>query len=180
MASTFGSTDAWRMNSSTEVTNDVVGVVHQHVALRELTEEVDGLVVVVVRRALGDRHPVRVLELGPVEAVHATRARRGRRARVRRRRRRRSSVELARSSSSDLVGHRRVDLEAHGLAEAAAAQLELDRGQQVVGLLVLEGEVGVAGDPEGHVLVDLHAREELVEVGGDDLLERHEALAVGQ
>ena len=31
----------------------------------------------------------------------------------------------------------------------------------------------------GVVALDLHAGEELVEVGGDDLLERHEALAVG-
>jgi hypothetical protein len=30
------------------------------------------------------------------------------------------------------------------------------------------------------VLLDVHAREQLVEVGGDDLLERHVALAVGQ
>ena len=44
-----------------------------------------------------------------------------------------------------------VDLEAHGPAEAAPAQLHLDRGEQVVGLLLLEGEVGVAGDPEGVV-----------------------------
>ena len=72
-----------------------------------------------------------------------------------------------------------LDLEAHGPAEAAAAQLDLDRGEQVVGLLLLEGEVGVAGDPEGVVALDLHAREQRVEVGGDDLLERHEALAVG-
>ena len=37
-----------------------------------------------------------------------------------------------------------VDLEAHGAAEAPAAQLHLDRGEEVVGLLLLEGEVGVA------------------------------------
>ena len=88
-------------------------------------------------------------------------------------------VELALQQLADLVGDVGADLEAHGPAEPAAAQLDLDRGEQVVGLLLLEGEVGVAGDPEGVGGLDLHAREQLVEVGGDHLLEGHEALAVG-
>ena len=73
-----------------------------------------------------------------------------------------------------------VDLEAHGPAEPAAAQLHLDRGQQVVGLLLLEGQVGVAGDPErrGARPTSMPGNSG-VEVGGDHLLERHEALAVG-
>ena len=73
-----------------------------------------------------------------------------------------------------------VDLEPHGPAEPPAAQLDLDRREQVVGLLLLEGEVGVAGDPERVCCSTSMPGEELVEVGGDDLLERHEALAVGQ
>ena len=64
-------------------------------------------------------------------------------------------------------------LEPHDLAEAPPPQLVLDRAQQVVGL-VGDGEVGVARDPEVVVAQDLHAREELVEVAGDDRLERHE------
>ena len=43
-----------------------------------------------------------------------------------------------------------LDLDAHDLAEAAAAQLVLDRLQQVVGL-VGDREVGVAGDAEDRV-----------------------------
>ena len=39
---------------------------------------------------------------------------------------------------------RPVDLEAHGATEAAAAELELDRGEQVLGLFLLQREVGVA------------------------------------
>ena len=73
----------------------------------------------------------------------------------------------------------RLDLEAERLAEAAAAQLHLDGHQQVVGLVLLEGQVGVAGDPERMVVADRHAGEEGSEVGRDDLLEGHEALAVG-
>ena len=54
--------------------------------------------------------------------------------------------------------HRALDLEPDGLAEAAPAQLLLDRQQQVVRLVLLDREVGVAGDPEEVVLHDLHAR----------------------
>ena len=69
--------------------------------------------------------------------------------------------------------HRALDLEPHDLAEAALAQLLLDRHQQVGRLFLLDREVGVAGDAEEVVLDDLHAREEGVEVGRDDLLEQH-------
>ena len=61
----------------------------------------------------------------------------------------RARARAARAPRSDIAGF---DLEAHGPAEAAAAQLHLDRGEQVVGLLLLEGEVGVAGDPERPVV----------------------------
>ncbi len=65
------------------------------------------------------------------------------------RRRRRSTSSSRTSSSQHLVGHGCVDLEPHRPAEAAPAQLDLDGGEEVVGLLLLEREVGVAGDPEG-------------------------------
>ena len=70
------------------------------------------------------------------------------------------------------VRHRALDLEPDDLAEAALAQLLLDRHQQVGRLFLLDREVGVARDPEEVVLEDLHAREQRVEVGGDDLLEQ--------
>ena len=53
--------------------------------------------------------------------------------------------------------HRALDLEADRLAEPAAAELLLDRHQQVVRLVLLDREVGVAGHPEEVVLEDLHA-----------------------
>ena len=68
------------------------------------------------------------------------------------------------------------DLQPHDLAEAAAADLVLDRLHQVVGL-VGDREVGVAGDAEVAVVDHLGAGEERVEVGGDRLLQRHEGLA---
>ena len=72
-----------------------------------------------------------------------------------------------------------VDLEAHDLAEAPPAQLGLDRAQQVVGL-VGDVEVGVARDAEEAVVDDLHAGEERVEVGRDELLERDERRALAR
>ncbi len=69
------------------------------------------------------------------------------------------------------------DLEADHLAEAAAADLVLDRLAEVVGL-VGDVVVGVAGDAEERVADDLHPREQRLEVVGDHLLERHERCAV--
>ena len=73
--------------------------------------------------------------------------------------------------------HRALDLEADRLAEAPPAELLLDRQEQVVGLVLLDREVGVAGDPEEVRLEDLHAAEQEVEVGLDDLVDQHERRA---
>ena len=72
---------------------------------------------------------------------------------------------------ADVVGH----LEAHRLVEAAAAEFHLDRFEQVVGLFLLEREVGVAADPERRPVLDDHADEQPVELGGDELLDREES-----
>src|SRR5205085_9902454 len=91
-----------------------------------------------------------------------------------------AQVELVDEELADLGRHAPVDLQADGLAEATAAQVEVDGGQQVVGLTLLQVEVGVSGDPEGGLGLHLHAREQLDQVSGVDLLQGHEALAVGQ
>ena len=75
-------------------------------------------------------------------------------------------------------GHTPIDLEADGGAEASAPQLGLEGAKQVVGGVVVELEVAGSGDPEWVPGQDLHAREEQVEVGGDDLLERYERRCV--
>ena len=90
-----------------------------------------------------------------------------------------AEVELALQELAHLVGDVGADLEAHGPAELPATQLDLDGGEEVVGLLLLEGEVGVAADAERGGGLHVHPREQLAEVGGDHLLERHEPLAVG-
>ena len=70
----------------------------------------------------------------------------------------------------DVVG----DLQAHGRAEPAAQQFLLERLQQVLGVVLFDLDVLVAGDAEGVVLQDLHAGEQLVQVDRDDLFEGDE------
>ena len=59
------------------------------------------------------------------------------------------------------------------IAEAAAAQLDAPRLEQVVGL-VRDGQVGVARDPERRVLDHLHAREQPGQEVRDHVLEREQ------
>ena len=65
------------------------------------------------------------------------------------------------------------DLDAHDLAEAPAAKLVLHRLQQVCGI-VGDLEVGIARHAKDVVIDYLHAREQRVEVVGDDVLEGDE------
>ena len=118
-----------------------------------------------------DRRPRAVLQVGPLDAVELPEE-----AEVDR-----SAqpvdvggvdLELAHEQVEHLVAHAVGDLEAHGLVEPPPAQLHLQRFEQVLGLLVLEGQVGVAGDPERRRFLDDHAGEQRVEVGDDQFLDR--------
>ena len=73
-----------------------------------------------------------------------------------------------------MVGDRRGHLQPHRRAEPAPGQLPLQRLQQVLVAVLVDLELGVAGDPEQVVLDDLHAGEQLAQVGGDQLLHRQE------
>ena len=73
-----------------------------------------------------------------------------------------------------MVGDRVGDLQPDRRAEPAPGQLPLQRLQQVLVAVLVDLEVGVAGDPEQVVLDHLHAGEELAQVGGDQVLERQE------
>ena len=86
-----------------------------------------------------------------------------------------AEAEAAQQQRLRRVRHRPLDLEPDRLAEAPAAELLLDRQEQVVGLVLLDREVGVARDPEEVVLLDLHPGEQRVEVGLDDLVDQDEA-----
>ncbi len=153
----------------------VVGVVQQDVAVADRREHVGRLrrLGAVGEVAVGARHELGELQLGPVEVgdvaetaqvegfgefvdlllVHA---------------------EFAHQQFADLLVDVGGHLEADGRAEPAAQQFLLQRLQQVLGVVLLDLEVLVARHAERVVLDDLHAREQLVEVLGDDVLERDE------
>ena len=156
----------------------VVGVVHQHVALAQQGEELGRVVRHHGQAGRRHRRPRLAVQVGTVQGVDAPEP-----AQVERRADPEDAVgthlELGRQQVRQLLAHVGLDLEAERLAEAAAAQLHLDGHEEVVGLVLFEGEVGVAGDPEGVVVPDGHPGEQRLQVGRDDLLERHEALAVG-
>ena len=59
-------------------------------------------------------------------------------------------------------------------------ELELDCGQEVRGVVLVNREVGVPGDTEHVVLGDLHRREETLQMGSDHLFYRHETLRIGE
>ncbi len=73
-----------------------------------------------------------------------------------------------------------VDLQADHRQEAAAAEFLLEGQQQVVGSVVVEGQVGITGDPEDAGLPDIHPREQLIDEGHQGLFQRDEPVAPGQ
>ncbi len=83
-------------------------------------------------------------------------------------------IELANEQLEHLGTDVVRDLEADRLVEPAPAQLHLDGFEQVVGLFLFQGQVGVAADPERRPVLDDHADEEPVELGSDELLHRQE------
>ena len=90
----------------------------------------------------------------------------------------RLELELASEQLEDLAGHPRVDLEPDDpRVTAAAAQLGLDRREQVFGVAVDVVEVAVTRHPERVMADDLHPREERLQVQRDQVFERQVALA---
>ena len=85
-------------------------------------------------------------------------------------------LEVLGERVADEVGQRRRDGDAHDRAEAAAAHALLDRLEQVLGLELLDRDVGVTRHAEGMRLDHLHAREDRAEVRGDELLEPDEVV----
>ena len=135
----------------------VVGVVQQDVAVADGGEDVGGFGAVERRRRGLDERRER--ELGPVDALQVPQA-----AQAQRRLDRVdvlfAELEVLLEDAADALGHVVVDRDADDRAEAAAAHELLDGLEQVVGLQLLDGELGVARDAEVVRLQHLHAREE--------------------
>ena len=151
-------------------------MVEQDVVPPGRPEHVDGRRRLDVRQvAVGDRHERGVLEVLAREVGDVVQPAQVERTRdpddlLRR------DAELGREQLEHLRGDRLLDLEAHRRAEPAPQQLLLESLQQVLGVVLLDLEVLVAGDPEGVELQHLHAGEQSLEVLADHVLQRHEPL----
>ena len=77
---------------------------------------------------------------------------------------------------SGRLGHRALDLEPDGVAEVALHQLALHGDSQVLDLLLVHEEVGIARDAELVAAADVHPGEELADVGVQDRGEEDEGV----
>ncbi len=87
-------------------------------------------------------------------------------------------VQVAHQPGQEIVGNRRLHLQADGGPRPVPAQLELGRGQQILRGRI-GGQTGLAGDPEQGMRRHPEGPEQRVEVGHHELLDRHRP-AVGQ
>ena len=71
------------------------------------------------------------------------------------------------------------DLETHGIAADTLPQTFFDHRQQVLGVLLLERQIGVPGDPKHGVPRHREPAEQLPEMVGDEVLEQDEANPTG-
>ena len=174
MVRTSGSSAACWMNRSTDAANDSYGWWTRMSAARTAANTSAGSSSSGgTRRGRRDRRPRRGLEVRPIEVDDPVQRRQVEHAgdlvdvlRL--------EADAAHQQVARAGRHRPLDLEADRLAEAPAPELLLDGHEQVVGLVLLDREVGVAGDPEEVALDDLHAHEQVGQVGLDDLVDRDE------
>ena len=179
IARTSGSSAACSTKASTDAENDVVGVVHEHVAAPDGANTSAGRRPTARRRRVIGAHgsSFRSGRSSAGEGPQAPRAS-GLPARRPATRRPRARASAARRTSS---AHRRVDLEPDAVAPRC-------RRWSTVSIAASRSSASSSSTSTSASRVtrktcsldDLHAGEELVEVGGDDFLERHEALAVGE
>ena len=108
---------------------------------------------------MGRRDERGVLQLGPVDVRdHAESPevqRPGEAEHLRAR-----DAELGHEQLEDVAVHRLLDLEPHRRPEATPQELLLERGEEVLGVVLLDLEVLVPGDPEGVDGEHLHAGEQ--------------------
>ncbi|MDQ0775695.1 hypothetical protein QF026_004161 [Streptomyces aurantiacus] len=128
--------------------------------------------------AVGARDELRELQLGPVEGADAeeTGEVQGARQRVHLGL---GDLQLPYQQVEYVPVDGLLDLQAHRRSEAAPHQLLLQGLEKVLGVVLLDLQILVAGDTERVVLQDLHAGEELLQVGRDDVLDGDVAVRGG-
>ena len=90
-------------------------------------------------------------------------------------------VELVLKELERLVVHVFGHFQADGGTKASTQQFFFERLQQVLGLVLFNGDVFVTSDPERMVVNDLHAGEEHFQVLGNEIFEQDEpVLALGR
>jgi len=83
-------------------------------------------------------------------------------------------IELAHEQLKYAGGDRLLNLQPHGWPESPAQQLSLQSLEEVFRLVLVNVEIGVSGHSECMVLDDVHTREQLLQVRGDQVFERQE------
>lgn len=63
-----------------------------------------------------------------------------------------------------------MDFQSNDAPETSLGQLRLDGHEEIAALIFFDLQVGISGDAERVVLDDLHAGEQRIEMGRDDLL----------
>ena len=86
-------------------------------------------------------------------------------------------LEVLDEDVQDTSGNVGFDVQQRDGAAAELLEAAVDALEQIVGLVFLDLEVGVADDPEEVRTLDLRAGEELVDVGADHVLEKHERVS---
>ena len=120
------------------------------------------------------------LQLGPMDASSAASSRRTRRGTPSRRMTSSVTSKFSARMLSTRAGIVGVDLQQRDRAVAELLQAAVDGLEQVVGLVLLDLEVGVANDAEQVRALHLRAREELLHVRVDDVFEEDEGLPVAR
>ena len=170
MASTSGSPAACSRKACTEVEKESYGWCSSTSRLAQGREDVGrGRRLDLGQVAVGAGDELLVLQLGPVEGGDAEQAgevqRAGQRVDLGL-----GDLQLAHQQVEDLAVDGLLDLQAHRRPEAAPHELLLQGLEEVLGVVLLDLQVLVAGEAEGVVLQHLHAREQLLQVRGDDVL----------
>ncbi len=90
-------------------------------------------------------------------------------------------MQLAEQQRAQPLRHRARDLEPDSRGRPLPIpQHQFQSDEEIVRLVDLDLDVGVARDPERVVLDQRHPGEQLIEVGGDHLLDRHEPPSAGE